>query len=166
MDVRDAQRVIDNLRYGIPPEGYVRHFTVGRSSEIEQLTNRLIQPHPGALLLKANYGSGKTHLLRFIREEALARGYVVSSVTLDANSAVRFNRMDQIMAAICRGLEVPGKDKRRGIRPFLDLITRRIDESPIRIDENAVFWHKVSNYSRWDYSKVLESPALFIALRA
>jgi hypothetical protein len=166
MDARDAQRVIDALRYGVPPEGYIRHFTVGRAAEIGQLTKRLRRPQPGALLLKANYGSGKTHLLRFLREEALAQNYAVSSVTLDAQSAVRFNRMDQVMAAVWRGLEVPGKDKRCGIRPFLDLMTRRIEESVPRVDQNAVFWHKVTNYSRWDYSKALESPAMYIALRA
>lgn len=177
MEAQEAQRVIEALRYGVPPERYVRYFTVGRATEIEQLTNRLRDSQSGALLLKANYGSGKTHLLQFIREEALAQGYAVSSVTLDANSAVKFNRMDQIIAAIWRGMEVPPRSKlrsaeasnqikRRGIRPFFDLITCRIEESPARMDQNAMFWNHVTNYSKWDYSKTLESPSMFIALRA
>src|SRR3712207_1493887 len=107
MNASEAQRVIESLRKGIPPDGYVRHFTVGRQSEIEDLSDRLRRGQPGALLLKANYGSGKTHLLHFIRETALAEGYAVSLVTLDAKSAVRFNRMDQVLGAICRGIESP-----------------------------------------------------------
>jgi hypothetical protein len=84
MDRIQAQRVIESLRIGIPPDGFVRHFTVGRKTEIDGLIQRLDGQAGGALLLKANYGSGKTHLLRFIREQALADNYAVSAVTLDA----------------------------------------------------------------------------------
>jgi chromosomal replication initiation ATPase DnaA len=73
MESRQAQRVIESLRQGIPPEGHIRRFTVGRKSEIARLTTRLDKSESGALLLKANYGSGKTHLLRFIRETHFIR---------------------------------------------------------------------------------------------
>ncbi len=131
MDHIDAQRVIESFRKGIPPDGFVRHFTVGRTSKIKQLIGRLNKAVPGALLLKANYGSGKTHLLRFIREWALENGFAVSAVTLDAKGAVRFNRMDQVFGAICRNIEVPGASGKKGIRPVLDhvvdhLIVQRV----------------------------------------
>ena len=96
MEIAEACRVIESLRKGIPPDGFVRHFTVGRDFEIRQLTRQFSDPKAGALLLKANYGSGKTHLLKFIREYALENSYAASTVTLDAKGAVRFNRMDQI----------------------------------------------------------------------
>jgi len=160
MDTIDAQRVIESLRKGIPPYGYVRYFTVGREPEISQLTDRLRQGQPSALLLKANYGSGKTHLLRFIREVALAEGYAVSSVTLDSQSAVRFNRMDQILGAIWRGLEIPSAAGHKGVRPFFNLIHQHIKVS------NQLFWLELTNRRRWDFSDKLDSPAIFIALRA
>ncbi len=100
MKTQDAQRVVDSLRKGIPPDGYIGRFTVGREDEIQMLSDRLRIALPGSLLLKANYGCGKSHLLRFVRETALEQGYVVSSITLESKSAVRFNRMDQIMGAI------------------------------------------------------------------
>ena len=90
------------MRKGIPPDGFVRYFTVGRESEIAQLRAKLNPNGGGALLLKANYGSGKTHLLRFIREHALEENWVVSVISLDSAAAVRFNRMDQIGRASCR----------------------------------------------------------------
>src|SRR5688572_3634361 len=104
MTAGEAQKAVESLRKGIPPDGYVRHFTVGRDAEINQLVTRLRSQQKGALLLRANYGSGKSHLLRFTRETALAEGYAVSSVTLDSKSAVRFNKMDQIVGAVWRGL--------------------------------------------------------------
>jgi BREX system ATP-binding protein BrxC/D len=165
MDAVEAERVVESLRKGIPPDGYVRHFTVGRKSEIGQLTARLGQQRHGALLLKANYGSGKTHLLRFIRESALREGYAVSLVTLNAQSAVKFNRMDQILGAIWRGIEVPSAPGRKGVRPFLDLICQKIEEGKADADEDDL-WPQLTNNWRWDYSDTLESPALFIAVRA
>jgi len=159
MNVKE-QRVIESLRLGIPPEGYIREFTLGRLQEIATLTTTLQQPSSTALLLKANYGSGKSHLLKFIREEALSIGYAVSLVTLDAKSAVRFNRMDQIFGAICRGIEVPNtKDK--GITAFFNWILSRSRTG--KIAEN---WNRITNDQRWSYSKAIKSPSIFIALRA
>jgi len=164
MDPSSAQRVIEDLRKGLPPDGHVCHFTVGRESEINTLYNRLERSTTGALLLKANYGSGKSHLLRFIKEKALQEGYLVSSVSLDARSAVRFNRMDQIMGAILRNLEVPTKLRQKGIRPFFDMVSGIIGSK--KGQDNASFWKRLTNGWRWDLSSATESPALFVALRA
>lgn len=164
MQPADAQRVVESLRKGIPPDGFVRHFTVGRASEIAQLVKRLDHAVPGALLLKANYGSGKTHLLRFIRERALEEGFAVSAVTLDCKGAVRFNRMDQVFGAICRNIEVPGVLGQKGIRPVLSLVVDRLECAKTARAET--FWQKLTNNWKWDYSEVLDSPAVFVAVRA
>ncbi|MEW6573753.1 MAG: BREX system ATP-binding domain-containing protein [Bacillota bacterium] len=160
----EAQRIIESLRKGIPPDGYVRNFTVGRESEIHELTDFLQRGQSGVLLLKANPGSGKTHLLRFVRETALAEGFVVSLVTLDSRSSVRFNRMDQIVGALLRNLEIPTSNN-KGIRPFFDFICNEIELAKTS-NESTKFWERLTNKWRWDYSDVLDSPALFVALRA
>lgn len=159
----EVQRVIESLRLGIPPDGQVRYFTVGRLSEITELTARLQQGKTDALLLKANYGSGKSHLLRFIRETALKANFAVSSVTLDAKSAVRFNRMDQMLGAIWRGLEIPNNSEYRGVHPFFDWVCEQARESKGTAGKQ---WQKITNNGQWDFSQSLESPAIFIALRA
>jgi hypothetical protein len=164
MDPAQAQRVIESLRKGIPPDGFVRHFTVGRASEVAQLTERLDDVVPGAFLLKANYGSGKTHLLRFIRECALERGFAVSLVTLDCRGAVRFNRMDQVFGAICRSIKVPCVPGQKGIRPVLNFVVEQLERAT---DANAAtFWQELTNNWRWHFSEVLDSPAMFVAVRA
>ncbi|WP_041740462.1 BREX system ATP-binding domain-containing protein, partial [Calothrix sp. PCC 6303] len=142
----EVQGVIESLRLGIPPSGYIRYFTVGRISEIAQLTARLQQEKSGALLLKANYGSGKSHLLRFIRETALKEGFAISSVTLDAKSGIRFNRMDQILGAIWRGLEIPGNAENKGVRPFFDFVCQQARSSTgTKGDE----WAKITNKGQY-----------------
>ena len=161
MDVSHAQRTIESLRKGIPPDGFVRYFTVGRSKEICELRHRLENSDGTALLLKANYGSGKSHLIRFIREEALEQNYAVSIVALDANAAVRFNRMDQIFGAICRNIEVPGQCGIKGIRCFFEVLKQKIQKKA-----KGEFWAKLSNGWKWDYSECLDSRALFVAIRA
>lgn len=161
MDSSLAQRVMESLRKGIPADGFIRHFTVGRKAEIDDLKQRLQSTDGTVLLLKANYGSGKTHLLRYIREEALHRNYAVSTVTLDSDSAVRFNRMDQILGAVCRNIEIPFSNGQKGIRPFFNTLIDSIDKR----DKNSV-WHSISNNWRWDYSEELDSAAMFVALRA
>ena len=40
MERPEAFRIIESLRLGIPPDGAVRHFTVGRKEEIEDLRRR------------------------------------------------------------------------------------------------------------------------------
>ena len=165
MNAAEARVAIESLRSGIPPTGYVRQFTVGRKHEIDGLTERLVNSKNGALLVKANYGAGKSHLLRFIREDALSRNFAVSSVTVDSGSEVRFNRMDQIFGAVVRGLELPGGNQ-KGIRLLFDGACRGIETAHKSRTLDPIFWNQVSNYGRWDYSEALESQAMYVALRA
>lgn len=164
MNTRQALKVVEELRKGIPPVGFVEHFTVGRRSEIESLDKHLKNPDSTVLLLKANYGSGKSHLLRLIREKALRLGYSVSYVQLDAKSGVRFNRMDQILGAILRSVELPGPQNQSGLRGLLDFITEAAESA--RRDGKSEFWSELTNDWTWDFSEVLESSAFYVALRA
>jgi hypothetical protein len=166
MNPQMAQRIVESLRQGIPPNGFVCDFTVGRSSEIKHLTSLLNGGSRGAVLLKANYGAGKTHLLRFIREKALASGFAVSTVTLDAKSAIRFNRMDQILGAIFRGLEVGNSTRNRGVRSAFDLFSERLAGANESRSDHSAFWHELSSDDKWDFSDCLDSPGLYVALRA
>ncbi len=164
MNKRQALRAIEELRKGIPPVGLVDHFTVGRRSEIASLEQHLESKDATVLLLKANYGSGKSHLLRLIREKALDLKYAVSYVTLDAKSGVRFNRMDQILGAILRSVELPGSTSVEGIRGLFDFFCEKAEKA--RLDGKSKFWSSLTNDWKWDFSETLKSPGLYVALRA
>jgi hypothetical protein len=124
-----ANRIIESLRMGIPPDGFVRDFTVGRESEISSLRKQLNDHNLTALLLNANYGAGKTHLIRFIKEEALERNYAVSVVTLDAKNGIGFNKIGQIVRAVCQNIDIPVNFKEneadKGIINFKNIITNK-----------------------------------------
>jgi hypothetical protein len=163
---RSAEQAIESLRKGIPPTGLVRQFTVGRQAELDELATSLARPtqnRGSALLIRANYGAGKSHLLQVIREMALQAGYAVGSVTVDSQSGVRFNRMDTILGAICRSVEVPGQS-RSGIGALLDHFADA-DESALDDSVMAVRAH-ISDGGAWGFSERLGAPAMFVALRA
>ena len=165
---KQAEQLLEKLRMGIPPAGFVEKFTVGRKEEIRWLDDHLINGESYSLLLKANYGAGKTHLLELIREKALQKRFGVSLAVLDAKSGVRFNRMDQMFGAILRNIQIAMLDGTPGnLEQTLDFLAEASEIA--RTDPAAPgheFWAKVTNNWRWDYSEELASPPLFVAFRA
>ena len=166
-DRATAERVIEQLRYGVPPPEHVRAFTVGRGAQLHALEESLGHPSDddkgSALLVKANYGSGKSHLLKVVREIALEAGYAVSLVVIDAQGGVRFNRMDTIFGAICRELEIR-KQNQKGVGALLNAF---VGATPAQMSlEMRRIRERISSNGKWDLSDYLKSPALYVALRA
>jgi hypothetical protein len=161
METSEARKIIESLRYGIPPDGYVCHLTVGRQDEINSLRNRLENQTTETLLLNANYGAGKTHLMRFIREEALRNGWIVSLLTLDAKSGVRFDKLCQIIGAICRNIELPF-NQTKGINILLEYLYQYAKTN--KMEEET--WKQLCNNHKWDRKQLFESELYFLCQRA
>ena len=158
----DAETIVESLRMGVPPTGHVRAFTVGRKAELKALeaTMHSASDRGSARLIRANYGGGKSHLLRVIREMALESGYAISLVTLDANGGVRGNRMDQVFGAVCRNIEVPGVVG-PGISGLFDAFAESTSATP-----GGDLRDRISASGSWRLSEYLQAPAMFVALRA
>lgn len=120
ISANQALHYIESLRLGIPPNQAISYFTVGRRAEINSLYNLLSKPNQKIKLLQANYGSGKTHLLKLLREEALRRNFSVSLLTLDGKSGIRFSKLDEIFGSMCRNLAMP--DGSKGVSGLFDAI--------------------------------------------
>jgi hypothetical protein len=166
LDAQEAERIVENLRFGVPPPEYVRTFTVGREEELKELQASLESPSEdtgAALLVRANYGAGKSHLLQIVREMALEANYATSLVVVNAQEGVRFNRMDTVFGAVCREIEVKGFSS-PGVGALFDAYAAVADKklSP-ELDE---FRARLSSNGRWDHSELLEAPGIYIALRA
>jgi hypothetical protein len=148
-----AEQVIESLRMGVPPIGFTLLFTVGRTVELEDLRNTLTgrTAAGSGRFLNANYGSGKSHLLKVIREMALDIGYAVSFITMDATGGVRGNRMDQVFEAVCCGIEVPGGQSRGLANLF-----RAAVETGINVDHvvRSGYW---INANRFSYAAAAEN---------
>jgi hypothetical protein len=83
-------------------------FTAAESADLERL--RLAVTGEGSspgYLLAGGYGAGKSHFLQVAEEMALAEGFAVSRIVLNAYGGVRFNRMDQVFGAIASNLRTP-----------------------------------------------------------
>lgn len=159
-----AEHVIEQLRYGIPPSGVTREFTVGRNDQIKQLVNSLEDRQDRSLLIHANYGAGKSHLLHVLQELALERRFVVAFIVADANGDVQFNRMDTVLGEVCREIQVPGMDE-KGIGTLFD-VYRRVNEADLdgQIQE---YRKNISSSNRWDSDHgSLWAPGIYVALRA
>lgn len=159
MDREVARAAIESLRFGIPPVGLVRSFTVGRQEQLEELRQSLAANQRGALLVKANYGAGKSHLLQIVREAAIEAGYVVSLVVTDAAGGIRFNRMDTIFGAVCRTLELEGSGT--GVPSLFTAFAERYGQ----IGHTDPLLKRLTANGTWSPSGPL-SPALQIASRA
>ena len=164
LDGNAADRVVNQLRSGIPPVGYVRQFTVGRQEELRTLEHDLAQGmHARAVLVRANYGGGKTHLLNLVRDLALLHGYAVSLVIVDAQRGVRFNRADQIFTAVARNIQLPDRPG-TGIaalfRAYADADLGALDEDLIADRED------LEDQGKWRQPGAPLSGPVYLGLRA
>lgn len=164
MDSLTLLKVLEHLRQGSPPYGMSSRFTVGDDEEIKKLEALICGQGPH--LIEAEAGYGKSHLLEHVREKALDQQFLVSLTRLDSTGEVRFNRFDQIVGAIFRNLEAPQTRAGKGVEPFMNTLCDAIQQSRFKGLSN--FWVKLTNDSKWDgdIHGLIESPALYIALRA
>jgi len=166
IDANSADRIVESLRFGVPPSSVIREFTVGREEQIEELEQTLgnsSSERGGALLVNANYGSGKSHLLEVLRKTAIDAGYVVSHVVVSAQNGVRFNRMDSIFGEVSRQLEVDDSG-RRGVGLLFDALDS-VSASSMSADARRIKKSIVQS-KIWGYSEYLKSPGIQIAFRA
>ena len=121
-----ARVAIEALRAGVPNQAPIRllgsvekeieaRFAAGLEA-VEQLL-----PQPG-LVFAGGFGSGKSHLLRVLREQALQRRCVVSRVTVSKETPL--SQPGAFFAAAMRGATVPGSPD-DAVSVALDQVRRR-----------------------------------------
>jgi P-loop Domain of unknown function (DUF2791) len=119
---RSARTAIRRLRAGVVPAWEIERLSVGYQhihTVVDQSLAALAQgKRPAAIFVRGEWGTGKTHLLSYIRATSLARGLASSKVDLNARSAPlnhpqRF--YTQIMANI-------GAGNGRGLRQLMGSI--------------------------------------------
>ena len=100
------RQIIESLRLGVVPDRNLAEWTVGRSHEFNTVVDWLQDPSEGTLLIEGRYGSGKTHLLRYLAQQARQQKWAVSMVRVDpgeenASFPLRFYR------SVVRNLHIP-----------------------------------------------------------
>lgn len=102
-----ARAIINDLRRGVPPMEHVCLFSIGREHLLDYFAQTLDEvakfDEQGVKFIQADYGQGKTHFLNMLAQLALERNFVVSTVTLDRETAP-FNKLERVVPRIMQGL--------------------------------------------------------------
>ena len=70
------KKIVEAFRLGIVPTFAVREITVGREKQIKKVEKWLAK-NDESVMIVGQYGQGKSHIIRFIKEKALEEGYLV-----------------------------------------------------------------------------------------
>jgi hypothetical protein len=81
-EIINRRKAIEAFKLGIVPP-IVKDFIFGRDSEIAEIKQWLSQDNENTILLYGNYGTGKSHMIQYIKNIGVDMGYVVSNCVLD-----------------------------------------------------------------------------------
>ena len=117
-----ARRMVEAFRLGIVPHDCVEEFTFGRAEELKRLRDWFSDTDESTLLVIGEYGSGKTHLLRFVYEQALSSGYACAFAIMDPDQAPFF-KPKRVYASLMRSLRYYDNEQQH-IAGFRELVER------------------------------------------
>ncbi len=104
-----ASLTLEAMRLGVVPQTDLEAYTVGRRREMELVAQDLERAREqGAVrAFLGAYGSGKTHLLELIRQEANRQGYVTAQVVLNPDETAP-SHPKRVYRELVRSLSIPG----------------------------------------------------------
>lgn len=125
-DRHEARVAIEALRAGVPNRGAIRLLGSHADGLSERFTTALDhawhERRPPGLLVAGDYGTGKSHLLGHLREQALGRNFVVSLVTVSKETPL--SQPAAVHAAALRGAMVAGRPEEAVAAALGDLVGR------------------------------------------
>ncbi len=169
-----SKRLIEAFRLGIVPHQDVEFFTFCRGYEVNRLQkglNSLKNGQGSVYIIEGSYGSGKTHLLEYIRHIALKYGYVTAYCELN-NQETPLYRPKRVYRELVYNLRYI---KDGSVYTFRDLL-RQLSATNIsdhcfftplfkhlrRLDngdhQTEVFWQWIEGESTKDYATNIRSP--------
>lgn len=121
----EARRAIESLRAGVPSAAAVRAIGSGQP-ELERRFREMLSRagRDGGLLVRANYGEGKSHFLTCLEREALDHGFAASRVVV--SKQVPLSDPAKLLPAITESLRV-GADVGRGLDQLHERLLRAVD---------------------------------------
>lgn len=110
MSRTDDRKAIRSLRVGVVPSSYVLQLTVGlnsQNSRIDEQISKLRTGDHAPLIISGEWGTGKSNLLSYLREYALAKNVAVAYINLNGRSTA-INHPQRFYHRIATELRVPG----------------------------------------------------------
>lgn len=135
LDATAADDIVESLRNGIPPKRYASCYSAGNEEFLRDVRKRHLDGRTSRgkiRFISGSWGSGKTHFLRLLREEAFAAGYLVSTVELSVDQ-VPFNKFEQVFFEIVRAITSPEMYREGDLNqasPFGEVLRRTLFQGP------------------------------------
>ena len=125
-----ALAIIERLGRGIPPRIHTSKYSAGHDYLMADIRDEFLSVDnlPGKMkFIAGSWGSGKTHVLRLIAEEALQCNWVVATVELSNNEAP-FNKIEKVVGSIIRNIAdlAIEEDETRPAFPLASFITGEV----------------------------------------
>lgn len=146
-----ARRILESLRMGTVPFDCAADFTFGREREAAVI-DRWLQRAAGVMVVRGEYGVGKTHMIHYTYDRALSAGYAVALVQVNPSEAP-FSKPKKVYHLLTRSLRYrrPNAATNRGFENLIrDVLAKHGLEdhkyfSQLRHDvEDAYLWDWIS----------------------
>ena len=116
------REIINALRRGVPPEYDLGLFSVGREETTGKFVADLETVRGGSSLIRyldADFGQGKTHLLKSLREEGFRNDFVVAIVELSTGACPLFS-MVEVYRQVITSLRTAESPREPALESVLD----------------------------------------------
>jgi len=123
----DADAIIEKVRRGVPPRRGVRLYSVGHEEFLSSVRQRHLEggsTRGKIRFISGSWGSGKSHFLRELREEAFDANCLVSLIDL-SKEETPFNKFEKVFSSIIAKVASPEMffhEDREPAAPFSDVL--------------------------------------------
>lgn len=111
-----TSKILNALRMGVIPDTVLDELVVGRTYEIEELSEMLEgikeDGYSSVKFIKGEYGTGKSFILNYLKQKAINEGFVVASLSI--TGGFNFSKFDGLYTAIMSNLEIKTEHHSRG----------------------------------------------------
>ena len=122
--IKGGREVIEAFRAGIVPENWIKSWTVGRAKELAQIKTWLHDQTSGTIIIKGEYGAGKTHLIEYLYHQSQELDYAVARVSIDPLSAhLAFPK--RVYRELVQTLRVPQEERFLNFREALSILAQK-----------------------------------------
>jgi len=107
-----AKQAIRHLKRGVFPPQNIDYFTVGREQELSLIKKTMQHISSNCcnhFFIEANYGCGKSHMLKAIESLALRNNFMVTHIVMDAYEHA-FNQPPRYIHSLFENLHAPNLD--------------------------------------------------------
>ncbi len=169
-----ARRMIEAFRIGIVPHQDVERFTFGREREIkmiERAIKNLEAGSGGVYLIEGEYGSGKSHLLEYIRHWATKAELATTYCELDPREVSPhrpkrvYRELVHNLRYIDNGTEVTFRDiLRKAVtldladHQFFTPVLKKLNRFDRDSAMSEVFWQWIEGESTKEYATLYKGP--------